>query len=55
VHARAGGVIERVCLAALDRGQCVLTWYGENAGLVAAGATAIEEGQLSGLARYVAH
>lgn len=54
VHARAGGVIERVCLAALDRGQCVLSWYGENAGLVAAGATAIEEGQLGGLTRYVA-
>jgi len=54
VHARAGGVIERVCLAALDRGQCVLSWYGENAGLVAAGATAIEEGSLGSLARYVA-
>jgi len=54
VHARAGGVIERVCLAALDRGQCVLTWYGENVGLVAAGATAIEESQLNGLVRYVA-
>lgn len=48
VHARAGGVIERVCLTALDRGQCVLSWYGENAGLVAAGATAIEEGDLGG-------
>ncbi len=54
VHARAGGVIERVCLAALDRGQCVLSWYGENAGLVAAGATPIEEGHLGTLARYVA-
>lgn len=54
VHARAGGVIERVCLAALDRGQCVLSWYGENAGLVAAGATAIEEGNLNSLVRYVA-
>jgi predicted Rossmann fold nucleotide-binding protein DprA/Smf involved in DNA uptake len=53
VHARAGGVIERVCLAALDRGQCVLSWYGENAGLVAAGATAIEEGDLRGLKRFL--
>lgn len=53
VHARAGGVIERVCLEALDRRQCVLSWYGENSGLVAAGATAIEEGDLSGLARYI--
>jgi predicted Rossmann fold nucleotide-binding protein DprA/Smf involved in DNA uptake len=54
VHARAGGQIERVCLEALDRGQCVLSWYGENAGLVAAGATAIEEKDLGALARYVA-
>jgi predicted Rossmann fold nucleotide-binding protein DprA/Smf involved in DNA uptake len=55
VHARAGGVIERVCLEALDRGQSVLSWYGENAGLVAAGATAIEEADLAGgLTRAVA-
>src|SRR5262249_9931724 len=47
VHARAGGQIERVCLEALDRGQIVLSWYGENAGLVAAGATAIEEADLA--------
>jgi predicted Rossmann fold nucleotide-binding protein DprA/Smf involved in DNA uptake len=53
VHARPGGEIERVCLAALDRGQSVLSWYGENAGLVAAGATAIEEADLLGLGRYV--
>jgi predicted Rossmann fold nucleotide-binding protein DprA/Smf involved in DNA uptake len=52
VHARPGGEIERVCLAALDRGQCVLSWYGENAGLVAAGATAIAEAELAGLTRY---
>lgn len=55
VHARPGGVIERVCLAALDRGQVVLSWYGENAGLVAAGATPIEEADLAGeLLRYAA-
>ena len=53
VHARAGGVIEHVCLEALDRGQCVLSWYGENAGLVAAGATAIEESDLAGLKRFL--
>jgi predicted Rossmann fold nucleotide-binding protein DprA/Smf involved in DNA uptake len=52
VHARLGGQIERVCLEALDRGQCVLSWYGENAGLVAAGATAITEADLGELARY---
>ena len=53
VHARPGGVIERVCLEALDRGQVVLSWYGENAGLVAAGATPIEEADLAGeLLRY---
>ena len=53
VHARPGGEIERVCLQALDRGQSVLSWYGENAGLVAAGATAVEEADLNGLSRYV--
>jgi predicted Rossmann fold nucleotide-binding protein DprA/Smf involved in DNA uptake len=52
VHARAGGEIERVCFEALDRGQCVLSWYGENAGLVAAGATVIEAKDLNELARY---
>lgn len=45
---RPGGVIERVCLQALDQGQTVLSWYGENAGLVAAGATPIEESALAG-------
>lgn len=53
VHARPGGEIERVCLTALDRGQSVLSWYGENHGLLAAGAMAIEEADLSGLGRYV--
>jgi predicted Rossmann fold nucleotide-binding protein DprA/Smf involved in DNA uptake len=52
VHARAGGQIERVCLEALDRGQSVLSWYGENAGLVAAGATVITEADLGELTRY---
>ena len=54
VHARAGGQIERVCLEALDRGQCVLSWYGENGGLVAAGATAITEADLGELGRCAA-
>jgi predicted Rossmann fold nucleotide-binding protein DprA/Smf involved in DNA uptake len=54
VHARAGGEIERVCFEALDRGQCVLSWYGENTGLVAAGATVIEAKDLTELARYAA-
>jgi predicted Rossmann fold nucleotide-binding protein DprA/Smf involved in DNA uptake len=54
VHARPGGGMERVCLRALDRGQSVLSWYGENAGLVAAGATAIEEADLAkGLSRFL--
>jgi predicted Rossmann fold nucleotide-binding protein DprA/Smf involved in DNA uptake len=54
VHARPGGEMERVCLRALDRGQSVLSWYGENAGLVAAGATPIEEADLTaGLVRYL--
>ncbi len=55
VHARPGGVIEHVCLEALDRGQIVLSWYGENAGLVAAGAAAVEEADLAGeLLRHAA-
>ena len=53
VHARPGGEIERVCLEALDRDQSVLSWYGENAGLVAAGATTIEEADLRSLTRYL--
>jgi len=36
---RPGGNIERICLEALDRGQCVFNWLGENATLLAAGAT----------------
>jgi predicted Rossmann fold nucleotide-binding protein DprA/Smf involved in DNA uptake len=51
-HARPGGEIEHVCLGALDRGQAVLSWYGENAGLVAAGATPIQEGDLANLRRF---
>jgi predicted Rossmann fold nucleotide-binding protein DprA/Smf involved in DNA uptake len=43
VYARPGGQIER--------GQPVLSWYGENAGLVAAGATPISEADLPELAR----
>lgn len=46
VNAQPGGIIERVCLQALDRGQCVLSWQGENEGLVAAGATPIDESHL---------
>jgi predicted Rossmann fold nucleotide-binding protein DprA/Smf involved in DNA uptake len=53
VHARPGGEIEHVCLEALDRGQSVLSWYGENAGLVAAGATPIQESDLGNLRRFV--
>ncbi|HVM95674.1 MAG TPA: DNA-processing protein DprA [Candidatus Acidoferrales bacterium] len=53
VHARPGGEIEHVCLGALDRGQTVLSWYGENPGLVAAGATPIQEADLQNLRRFV--
>jgi predicted Rossmann fold nucleotide-binding protein DprA/Smf involved in DNA uptake len=52
-NARAGGEIERVCLRALDAGQCVLSWLGENPGLVAAGARVIDETDLErGLRRF---
>jgi predicted Rossmann fold nucleotide-binding protein DprA/Smf involved in DNA uptake len=53
VHARPAGAIERICLEALDRGQCVLSWMGENAGLVAAGATVIEDADVHRLSRFV--
>jgi predicted Rossmann fold nucleotide-binding protein DprA/Smf involved in DNA uptake len=48
IHARPGGEIEQVCLRVLDRGGCVLSWHGENAGLVAAGAVPIDDGDLQG-------
>lgn len=44
--ARPGGEIERACLRALDRGQCVLSWHGENATLLAAGARSVDETEL---------
>jgi predicted Rossmann fold nucleotide-binding protein DprA/Smf involved in DNA uptake len=54
IHARPGGEIERVCLRVLDRGGCVLSWHGENAGLVAAGAVPIDESDLQGgLGRFL--
>ena len=54
VSARAGGEIERTCLRALDHGQCVLSWQGENRGLVAAGASILDEGSLgAGLSRFL--
>jgi predicted Rossmann fold nucleotide-binding protein DprA/Smf involved in DNA uptake len=53
VSTRAGGEIERVCFAALDRGQCVLSWAGENPGLVAAGAIAIDDSHLSDLRAFL--
>jgi hypothetical protein len=52
VSARPGGIIEHVCLQAIDQGQTVLNWYGENAGLVAAGAVPIEEADLAGELRH---
>ncbi|HUI26141.1 MAG TPA: hypothetical protein VL403_08665, partial [Candidatus Kryptonia bacterium] len=53
VHARAGGEIERICFAALDRGQCVVSWQGENPGLVAAGAIAIDDSHLGDLRAFL--
>ncbi|MBX3026040.1 DNA-processing protein DprA [bacterium] len=43
VHARPGGEIERVCHAALARGQRVAVWRAHNRGLVAAGGLALDE------------
>jgi hypothetical protein len=53
VDTRPGGQMERICFEALDRGQCVLSWLGRNVGLVAAGAVAIDEDDLSGLPRFL--
>jgi hypothetical protein len=54
VSARPGGEIERICLQALDRGQSVLSWHGENRGIVAAGATPIDEEDLrAGLQQFL--
>jgi DNA processing protein len=53
-HARPGGEVERVCLRALDAGQCILSWQGENAALSAAGAAAIDDADLrAGLRRFL--
>lgn len=54
LHARPGGEIERVCLQALDRGQPVLCWKGENPALVAAGAIPVSESDLGSLAHFLA-
>jgi predicted Rossmann fold nucleotide-binding protein DprA/Smf involved in DNA uptake len=54
VSARPGGEIERICLRALDHGQCVLNWHGENPSLRAAGAVSIDEHDLRrGLRRFL--
>jgi hypothetical protein len=54
VNARPGGEIERVCLQALDTGQSVLSWLGENAGLLEAGARSIDDTDVAhGLRRFV--
>jgi predicted Rossmann fold nucleotide-binding protein DprA/Smf involved in DNA uptake len=55
VSARSGGEVERICLRALDRGQCVLSWQGNNSSLAAAGAIAIDERDVErGLRRFLA-
>lgn len=54
VSARPGGEVERICLRALDRGQCVLTWQDQSEALAAAGARPIDEQDLArGLRRFL--
>ena len=54
LSARPGGEVERICLRALDRGQCVLDWLGDSPRLCAAGAVAIDEYDLRrGLRRFL--
>lgn len=55
VSARSGGEVERICLRALDRGQSVLSWQGNNSSLTAAGAIPIDERDVEqGLRRFLA-
>src|SRR5215470_2259678 len=55
LSARPGGEVERICLRALDRGQCVLSWQGNNPALLAAGAIPIDEAEVrGGLAQFIA-
>lgn len=55
LSARPGGEVERICLRALDHGQCVLSWQGNSPALVAAGAVPIDEAELrGGLAQFTA-
>ncbi|MCX8071777.1 MAG: DNA-processing protein DprA [Candidatus Binatia bacterium] len=53
LHARPGGEIERLCLAALEQGQPVLSWHGENPALLSAGAIPISGDDLRHLHRFV--
>jgi hypothetical protein len=54
LSARSGGEIERICLRALDRGQCVLIWQAQNDALLAAGAHPLDERELErGLRRFL--
>jgi predicted Rossmann fold nucleotide-binding protein DprA/Smf involved in DNA uptake len=56
LSARPGGEVERICLRALDLGQAVLSWHGDNRALLAAGALPIDEGDLQhGLERFLSH
>jgi predicted Rossmann fold nucleotide-binding protein DprA/Smf involved in DNA uptake len=54
LSARPGGEVERICLRALDRGQCVLSWQGSSPSLAAAGAVPVDEADLQrGLRRFL--
>ena len=54
LSARPGGGVERICLRALDRGQCVLSWQANSPTLVAAGAATLDEHDLQrGLRRFL--
>lgn len=48
VHARPGGEIERVCHAAMARGQRVAVWRAHNRSLVAAGGLPLDAPELDG-------
>jgi predicted Rossmann fold nucleotide-binding protein DprA/Smf involved in DNA uptake len=54
LSARPGGEVERICLRALTRGQCVLSWHGNSPTLIAAGAAPLDEGDLvHGFGRFL--
>ncbi len=54
VHARPGGFMERLALHAIERGQPVFTWRGQNPALLAAGAASMSAQEAAATAARLA-